>query len=94
MAKHAAAETVTGKPRVKWYWRVLFAKVWLAAAFLFLEPAGGGGVLLLMTSADSSLDVSQRWLALTAGIGVLATCAYLGQLALPRRRLAVAQDSD
>ncbi|WP_433886981.1 hypothetical protein [Pseudomonas vranovensis] len=93
MAKHAAAETVTGKPRVKWYWRVLFAKVWLAAAFLFLSLLGAG-VLLLMTSADSSLDASQRWLALTAGIGVLTTCAYLGQLALPRRRLAVAQESD
>ncbi|HAB03231.1 MAG TPA: hypothetical protein DCE25_10010 [Pseudomonas sp.] len=65
-------------------WRLLFAKVLLLGAFLYLCLLGLAGYLLLL-AFDAAHPPSQRVTALVGGVLILAVGGWLLRVALPRR---------
>ncbi len=74
-----------GRGPVRWYWQLLFAKVWLAAAFLLLSLVGIA-VVLFRVSVEAGVPGGQRVLAFMAGTFILALWMCILNMLMPRRR--------
>lgn len=70
------------RPRL--FWRIMFAQVFVLAAFLYFSLLCLGGYLL-MIGFDAQHTVQQRGLAIAAGGGVVLACLWLFRVTMPRR---------
>lgn len=80
-----SSSTPQQRPRVRWYWRALVIKVWLAGCLLFLVLAGAS-VTLFMSSAEASLPLMQRLSAFAGATLILLLCLHILRMALPARQ--------
>jgi len=70
--------------RPKLFWRIVFAQVFVIAAFLYFSLLCLGGYLL-MIGFDAEHTVQQRGLAIAAGGGVVLACLWLLRVTMPHR---------
>lgn len=72
----------TLRPRNKWFWRVLFIKVWLSA-FLLIAVMLGAGVVMLVAAFEEGASWDERLLTFTGGVLVLFVSLGIVRMALP-----------
>lgn len=72
----------TIRPRTRWFWRVLFIKVWLSA-FLLIAGMLGAGVVMLVAAFEDDVPWDERLLTFAGGLLVLAVCLGIIRMALP-----------
>ncbi|MNF39102.1 hypothetical protein D3C84_200660 [compost metagenome] len=70
------------RPRTRWFWRLLFIKIWLSA-FLLIAGMLGAGVIMLVAAFEDDVPWDERVLTFAGGVMVLLVCLGIIRMALP-----------
>ncbi|MCY1409595.1 hypothetical protein D3C76_1139000 [compost metagenome] len=74
----------TLRPRTKWFWRLVFIKVWLSA-LLLIAGMLGAGVIMLVAAFEEQTPWDERLLTFFGGVLVLFVCLGIIRMALPEQ---------